>query len=97
VITREDIARIFGRPFRVVVSESIPAKDLAGINEEASRWSRDKSGVWFRVKPDNTLRTCRHCLEEANAPEWRRGGRMVWRVENGKRVWACHFCGRAAD
>jgi hypothetical protein len=42
---------------------------------------------------------CEHCSkskELEGAPAWRRHGRIVQRVwPNGRREWACHFCGRA--
>ena len=41
---------------------------------------------------------CEHCSnskELQDAPAWRRHGRIVRRVwPDGRREWACHFCGR---
>ena len=39
---------------------------------------------------------CQHC-DKDHVPSWRRGGKIVERVwPDGRREWACHFCGRAA-
>jgi hypothetical protein len=37
---------------------------------------------------------CKHC-DKDSVPLWRRGGKIVRRVESDDtRVWACHFCGQ---
>jgi len=40
---------------------------------------------------------CEHCSGE-HIPEWRRGGKIIERTwPDGRREWACHYCGRAVD
>jgi len=38
---------------------------------------------------------CQYC-DKDHVPTWRRGGKIVERrFPDGRREWACHFCGRS--
>lgn len=79
------------KPKRITIADVLtvfPGARIVNENgdEEPSPPSPDRS---------NCLR-CEHC-DKPHIPAWRRGGKIIMRVwPDGRREWACNYCGRAA-
>jgi predicted nucleic acid binding AN1-type Zn finger protein len=78
---------------REVPDEEILEADRQSILDELARWQCANKKV-------TSLRNCEYCTEHyANAPEWRRHGRITLRVWGDGRPaeFYCSFCGRSAE